>query len=125
MIQTRIENVSYSNVSEELHDKPDSNARELSGVANGLYDETLASKHAINDILFTKMELPQTSSSMNDQEVEVSNTKRKAWAIQEDEALKNLVPIYGLQRWVFISKELAERYNFPKRTGKQCRERYF
>ena len=50
--------------------------------------------------------------------------ERKAWSSEEDEVLKNLREEQQITKWSVIAKKMAEEYNMPGRTGKQCRERY-
>eukprot|EP01048_Picozoa_sp_COSAG05_P016905 COSAG05_NODE_2238_length_3355_cov_1.687039_4_plen_82_part_00 len=43
----------------------------------------------------------------------------KSWTKEEDEALTKAVRVHGCKAWSAISCAL------PRRTGKQCRERWF
>ena len=45
--------------------------------------------------------------------------------IQEDQAISKLVNQYGFNDWTLIAQKLKETYNITKRTGKQCRERWY
>jgi hypothetical protein len=44
---------------------------------------------------------------------------------QEDQAIKRLVSIYTIEDWTQISNKLKEEYPSSKRSGKQCRERWY
>jgi transcriptional activator Myb len=44
---------------------------------------------------------------------------------QEDEAICRLVAQFGFNDWTQISHKLKDAYGITKRTGKQCRERWY
>lgn len=46
-------------------------------------------------------------------------------SIQEDEAISKLVAQFGFNDWTQIAQKLKDTYNITKRTGKQCRERWY
>lgn len=46
------------------------------------------------------------------------------WEKEEDLAIQQLVTLYGIKKWAIIAKEINLKFGFPKRTGKQCRERW-
>lgn len=43
---------------------------------------------------------------------------------QEDQAIIELVQLYGNKKWTIISHKMQFEYYLQPRTGKQCRERY-
>jgi hypothetical protein len=45
--------------------------------------------------------------------------------MQEDEVFRKIATEYEPKNWAVIAKRLASEFSFKKRTGKQCRERYF
>ena len=47
-----------------------------------------------------------------------NNTNKKPWLLIEDNKLKYLIGMYGLDNWAKIAEKLTDR------TGKQCRERW-
>ena len=49
---------------------------------------------------------------------------RIPWTKKENEAVTELVKVYGNTRWSLISEKLKEVYGIYDRTAKQCRERY-
>ena len=50
--------------------------------------------------------------------------ERKAWTPEEDRTLKMLREEFQINKWSIIAKKMADEYDMPGRTGKQCRERY-
>jgi hypothetical protein len=49
--------------------------------------------------------------------------RRIPWNEKEDEAIIELVNLYGTKNWTIISNEMAKK-KFKNRSGKQCRERW-
>ena len=49
--------------------------------------------------------------------------RRIPWNEKEDEAIIELVNLYGTKNWTIISNEMAKK-KFKHRSGKQCRERW-
>ena len=50
--------------------------------------------------------------------------EKKPWTEAEDELLKSLRDNPKPMKWASISVYMYEKKKFPKRTGKQYRERY-
>ena len=50
---------------------------------------------------------------------------RTCHPIKEDNILTELVLKYGIGHWSTIAKEMKEHFEIPRRSGKQCRERWF
>lgn len=44
---------------------------------------------------------------------------------QEDEAISKLVKEYGIEDWTKIAYKLKDYLGMQRRTGKQCRERWY
>ena len=44
---------------------------------------------------------------------------------QEDAAISGLVQEYGIEDWTKIATKLRDRLGMQRRTGKQCRERWY
>jgi len=53
-----------------------------------------------------------------DEQIFKSEGLRKAWTVEEDEKLRDLVDTHGTSHWSLIAAQL------PGRNGKQCRERW-
>jgi ATP-dependent exoDNAse (exonuclease V) alpha subunit len=53
-----------------------------------------------------------------------SNTSRRHWYSNEDQAIIELTQKYGTKHWAMIAKKLEEEYGIEDRNGKQCRERW-
>jgi myb proto-oncogene protein len=49
---------------------------------------------------------------------------RRTWSEEDDEAIKDLVKLYGTKRWAAVAEQLAAQYQIEGRTSKQCRERW-
>ena len=47
--------------------------------------------------------------------------ERKAWSLEEDNALKELKEIRNVQKWSLMSALLEKEYGVMNRSGKQCR----
>ena len=47
------------------------------------------------------------------------------WLMQEDEAITQIVQEHGIDDWTKIAFKLRELLEVNKRTGKQCRERWY
>ena len=43
---------------------------------------------------------------------------------KEDEAILQLVEVYGIKKWTVVAQKMAELFHISGRSGKQCRERY-
>ncbi|CAG9312299.1 unnamed protein product [Blepharisma stoltei] len=54
----------------------------------------------------------------------MSITERKPWTEEEDNALQEIVLEIGTARWSDVSNILRDKYGFPNKSGKQCRERW-
>ncbi|CAG9313324.1 unnamed protein product [Blepharisma stoltei] len=54
----------------------------------------------------------------------MSNSSRKPWNQDEDDAIRSLVEEHGIKQWSLIASLLVDRYGIKGRTGKQCRERW-
>mmetsp|Transcript_21083 Transcript_21083/g.30461 ORF Transcript_21083/g.30461 Transcript_21083/m.30461 type:complete len:625 (-) Transcript_21083:302-2176(-) len=54
----------------------------------------------------------------------MSNSDRRVWAKEEDEAIRALVAKYGTKTWSVIAEQIVKEYDIEGRTGKQCRERW-
>ena len=52
------------------------------------------------------------------------SNRRRAWDVEEDEAIAVLVEQYGTKNWALVARKLAEVYEYEGRNGKQCRERW-
>ena len=51
-------------------------------------------------------------------------TSRKLWSKSEDDAIVELVKLYGTKKWTFVANKLEVKFKIRTRTGKQCRERW-
>lgn len=49
--------------------------------------------------------------------------ERKAWTPEQDKTLKHLREELQINKWSIIAKKMADEFDMPGRTGKQCRER--
>lgn len=49
--------------------------------------------------------------------------ERISWTQEEDEALRFLKEVEGIDKWAVIAEKLAQNYGIVGRSGKQCRER--
>lgn len=54
----------------------------------------------------------------------MSNSDRRVWAKEEDDAIRALVAKYGTKTWSIIAEQIVKEYGIEGRTGKQCRERW-
>jgi myb proto-oncogene protein len=45
--------------------------------------------------------------------------------MKEDECLLEIISSHGPLHWTYIAKKLEKQYLKAKRSGKQCRERWF
>ena len=56
----------------------------------------------------------------------MSTRDRQTWTEQEDAAIVTLVEEHGDKKlWSIISKLMSDRFGILKRSGKQCRERWY
>lgn len=49
---------------------------------------------------------------------------RRAWSLEEDDAIRKLVADHGTKSWSRIAEALRTDFGIEERTGKQCRERW-
>jgi hypothetical protein len=52
------------------------------------------------------------------------SAEKKIWSQEEDTILKNLYEEEGIRNWSLLAKKMSGEYNLPRKSAKQCRERY-
>ena len=53
-----------------------------------------------------------------------TNTIRRIWVPEEDEAIRHLVAKFGIKSWSVIAENIVKEFAIAGRSGKQCRERW-